>query len=409
MQRFIEIEQAVRSDAVGDVRRAAREAAAALAAGLHPGARVAVACGSRGITALGEIVTAVVTQLRSAGLRPFVAPAMGSHGGATAAGQLEVLADLGITEAALGVPIRAGLEVEQVAVTPAGIPVHFSRAALESDAVLVVNRVKPHTLLRDPLGSGLMKMLSVGLGHHLGARTLHAAGLQEHLVPATREVLARAPILGGIAVVENGNGQVAHLESVPAAAIPERDLALLALARSYMSAIPIDPLDVLVVQWMGKNVSGTGMDPNVVGLHRRHGGVPDRHISTLVALDLTPESHGNATGVGMADLITHRLRDKIDWPVTRTNCLTGGFLSGMKLPLSLPSDREALETAASVHGERDLRVAIIRDTLHLRRLWISEALAAEAARHPALRILGAPFELAFGPDGALVRPGPAGP
>jgi hypothetical protein len=172
-----------------------------------------------------------------------------------------------------------------------------------------------------------------------------------------------------------------------------------------MPGIPLEPLDVLVVRWIGKNLSGTGMDPNVVGLHRRRGGPPDRHITTLVALDLTAESHGNATGVGMADLITDRLRDKIDWPATRTNCLTGGFPDGMKLPPSAPDDREALRRAAQVHGERPLRAAIIEDTLHLQRLWISESLRAEAARHPALRVRGEPFALAFGPDGNLPRAG----
>ena len=400
-QRFVEIEQALRADVLDDLPRAARDAGAALASMLRPGARVAVACGSRGIDGIGTIVSGVVSALLSAGLRPFVVPGMGSHGGATAAGQLEVLAGFGLTEASLGAPIRAGLEVEQVASLPGGVPLYFSRAALDSDAVIPVNRVKLHTTLRAPLGSGLMKMIALGLGHELGARALHAAGLQEHVVPAARELLARVPIHGGVAIVENGEGRVAHLEAVPAAAIPERDLELLALSRSYMPAIPVDPLDVLVVRQMGKNVSGTGMDPNVVGLHRRQGGVPDRHISTLVALDLTEESHGNATGVGMADLITDRLRDKIVWPVTKTNCLTSGFVAGMKLPLSLPSDREAIETAALLHDRQPLRAAIIQDTLHLRRMWISEALLDEAARNPALRVLGHPVELEFQPDGGL--------
>lgn len=400
-QRFVQIEQALRADVLEDLPRAARDAGAVLAATLRPGARVAVACGSRGIDGIGTIVSGVVSALVSAGLRPFVVPAMGSHGGATAAGQLEVLAGFGLTEATLGVPVRAGLEVEQVASLPDGVPLCFSRAALDSDAIIPVNRVKLHTTLRAPLGSGLMKMIALGLGHELGARALHAAGLQEHVVPAARELLARVPIHGGVAIVENGEGRVVHLEVVPAAAIPERDVELLALSRSYMPSIPVDPLDVLVVRRMGKNVSGTGMDPNVVGLHRRHGGAPDRNISTLVALDLTDESHGNATGVGMADLITDRLRDKIVWPVTAMNCLTSGFVAGMKLPLSLPSDREAIETAARLHDGRALRTAIIQDTLHLRRLWISEALLDEAARNPALRVLGHPVELEFQPDGGL--------
>jgi hypothetical protein len=393
MQRFVEIEQRVDTAALEDAPSAAKRAAQELAGSLRPHARVAVACGSRGIAQIGLIVSAVVSGLLAAGLRPFIVPAMGSHGGATVPGQLAVLADHGIAEAVLGVPLQATQEVKQIASTPDGVPVYLSRAALEADAILPINRVKPHTTLLAPLGSGLMKMISVGLGNHLGAQTLHTAGLQEHLVPAAEAVLAHAPILGGIALVENGSGQVAHLEAVPARAIPERDQALLTLARSYMPSIPLEPLDVLVVRWMGKNLSGTGMDPNVVGLHRRRGGAPDRHIATLVALDLTAKSHGNATGVGMADLITDRLRDKIDWQATRTNCLTGGFPEGMRLPPSAPDDREALRLAARRHGERPLRVAIIQDTLHLQRLWISEA-------------RGEPFSLDFGPDGNLTRSGP---
>jgi len=333
-------------------------------------------------------------------------PAMGSHGGATVPGQLAVLADHGISEVAIGAPIHATQEVQQIASTPDGVPVHLSRAALEADAILPINRVKLHTTLRPPLGSGLMKMICIGLGNHTGAQALHAAGLQEHLVPAAKAALANAPIVGGIALVESGGGRVAHVEAVPAAAIPDRDQALLSLARSHMPGIPLDPLDVLVIRWMGKDLSGTGMDPNVVGLHRRHGGAPDRQIATLAVLDLTDRSHGNATGVGMADLITDRLRDKIDWPATRTNCLTGGFLDGMRLPPSAPDDREVLREATRRHGARAPRIAIIHDTLHLQRLWISEPLWPEAARHPALRVCGAPFALDFGPDGNLARSGP---
>ncbi|HEY8206021.1 MAG TPA: hypothetical protein VIG99_00975 [Myxococcaceae bacterium] len=401
--RFFCVEQVLETAAVEDVPRAAREAAAALAGPLRPGAKVALACGSRGIASLGEIAAAAAASLRALGHHPFVVPAMGSHGGATASGQRALLADLGVTEASVGAPIVATMEVEQVAATPDGVPLYMDRAALGADGVIAVNRIKPHTTLRGELGSGLMKMICVGLGNHEGARTLHAAGLQDHLLSAARAILARAPVLGGIAIVENGEGRVACLEAVPAAAIPERDRALLAVARRYMPGLPIDPLDVLVVRWMGKDVSGTGMDPNVVGLHRRQGGPPDRHIATLVALDLTGRSHGNATGVGMADLVTHRLRDKIDWEVTRTNCLTGGFEAGLRLPSLAADDREALRAAAALHGQ-PLRAAIVQDTLHLKRLWLSEALRDEAARAAGLRILGEPFELEFRQDGSLLLP-----
>lgn len=403
LPRFVEVHQTVPSPVVADVAAAARAAARTLAGGLRPGAQVAVTGGSRGIARIAEITGSVIAELEGLGLRPFIVPAMGSHGGGTAEGQVEVLAGYGISEATMHAPVRASMAVERLGETADGVPAHFDHIAAGTDAVIALNRVKPHTILRGELGSGLVKMLSIGLGKHAGAETLHAAGLQRHVVPVAETLLARSPLRGGIAIVENGDGGVAQIEPVTPDAYVAQDKALLVTARSYVPHLPIEPLDVLVVRRMGKSISGTGIDPNVVGMHRRLGGEPDHAIETIVVLDLTDDSHGNATGVGMADLITHRLRDKIDWTATSVNCLTTGWFEGMKLPYALPSDREVLETALGRYDPATVRMAVIDDTLHLNRLWLSESLIDDARALPALTVEEAPRPLAFDAAGALIR------
>jgi hypothetical protein len=398
---FFEVEQVWDGPTIPDVALAVGGATADLTSGLRTGSRVAIACGSRGISRIREVIAAVVSTLRKAGHAPFVVTAMGSHGGATDAGQEELLATYGITEEGVGAPIVARMDVARVGTSPDGVPLFFDKIALSADAVVLVNRVKPHTTLTGDLGSGLMKMLCVGLGNRIGAETMHAWGLQAHLRPVASALLGVTPVVGGIAIVENARGEIAHIEAVSAPQIVDRDRALLALARSYLPKISLDPIDVLVVRRMGKNISGTGMDPNVIGLHRRHGGAPDRTISTIVALDLSEESHGNATGVGMADLVTSRLRDKIDWKTTSTNCLTGKFPAGMRLPFALPSDREALETAFGLYDPASVRALVVDDTLHLSRIWASESLLEQCERTGNMRRTTVPAPLVFNSDGDL--------
>ena len=401
LPRFVEVHQALPSPAEADVPGTARAAARTLATGLRPGASVAITGGSRGIARIAEITGTVVAELDALGMRPFVVPAMGSHGGATAEGQAEVLAGYGITEQTMNAPVRSSMAAERVGMSVDDVPAYFDQIALGADAVFVLNRVKPHTILRGELGSGLVKMLSVGLGKHIGAQTIHLAGLQRHVVPVAETLLGRTPLRGGIAVVESGEGQVAHVEAVPVETFTTRDKELLNVARSYMPHLPIEPLDVLVVRRMGKNFSGTGIDPNVVGMYRRLGGEPDHDIATIVVLDLTEDSHGNATGVGMADLITQRLRDKIDWQATSVNCITSQFLGGMKLPFALATDREAIEMAAALYDPATVRMAVVDDTLHMGRVWLSESLIDEVRRRPELAWKGEPAPLAFSADGAL--------
>lgn len=401
LPEFFAADMRLPQPALHDPGADARRAAAELFAGLGPGTRVAIACGSRGIRGIAGLLRNIVAAAEERKLAPYLVTAMGSHGGATVEGQLAVLAHYGVTEAAVGAPIRAGMATRRIGTTPEGVHVHWDAEALAADAVIVVNRVKPHTTLRGELGSGLAKMAVIGLGNREGAEAGHGAGLQEHLRAMFGVVAAAAPLVGGIAVIENAAGSAARIEGLPAGEWLRREPELLAYARSLMPRIPVQPLDVLIVRRMGKNISGTGMDPNIIGMHRRHGGEADTHIRTIVALGIDPRSEGNATGVGMADLITERLRGSIDWERTRVNCFTGGFLNGLKLPYALPSDRAAIAAAVAASGGPSARCAIIESTLELSRLWLSANLRDEAAAHPHLALSGGARPLAFAADGNL--------
>jgi hypothetical protein len=266
--------------------------------------------------------------------------------------------------------------------TAEGIAVYIDRAAYEADAILLVNRVKPHSILTGDLGSGLMKMAGIGLGNALGADSIHVLGIERHLIPVARMVLERAPVQLGLAIVENSYDQTWKIEGVPLAEMEQADRRLLAEARALLPTIPFDPIDVLIVDMVGKNFSGTGMDPNVIGMHRRIGGPAQREIRRIVALDLSDESHGNAHGIGMADIITRTLRDKIDWHATYTNGLTADFLGGGKLPITCPTAYEAVGLAMKPFDPAQARVVRIADTAHLETMQVSRALIDELAALP---------------------------
>jgi hypothetical protein len=343
-----------------------------------------ITAGSRGIANIAVITAAVVEAVRRQGAEPFVVAAMGSHGGGADAGQRAVLDGYGITEAHIGCPISSTMETICLGETIDGLPVYFDRAAYESDGIIVLNRVKPHSSLTGELGSGLMKMAAIGLGKHRGADTIHTRGLAQHLVPAARLVLERAPVKLGVAIMENALDQTCKIETVPATAIEAADKRLLAEARALLPTIPFDPLDVLIVDQMGKNFSGTGMDPNVIGMHRRIGGPPQRTIHRIVVLDLSAASHGNANGVGMADIITQTLRDKIDWHATYTNAVTADFLWGAKLPVTCPTAHAAVALALKPFDVDHVRAVRVTDTAHLEEFWVSKALLAELGRFPSI-------------------------
>jgi hypothetical protein len=370
-----------------------------LRAQIAPGMRVAVTAGSRGIRDLVPVTRAAVAWLREAGAEPFVVPAMGSHGGATAAGQVKMLASLGVTEESVGCPIRATMEVVQVGAIADGTPVFMDRYAAEADGVLVINRIKTHTSFEGPIESGLAKMCAVGLGKRQGAETVHRTavyGLKEQMVPMGRVVVERGKVLAGIAIVEDAREQTAEIVALPPEEIGrDGEARLLARSKELMARLPFHQLDVLVVDELGKNISGTGMDTNIIGRLPIPGEPPlaSPVINVIVVLDLTPETQGNANGMGLADITTARLAAKVDFHATYMNVLTAGLVGLCKggLPITLPTGHDAVATAVKVCGQADpaaARVVRIKNTLLLEELDVSAALLPEVQAHPGLELVG---------------------
>lgn len=371
-------------------------------AGVGAGQRVAVTSGSRGIHAMTDITAAVVRAAADLGAKPFIIPAMGSHGGATGPGQAGILADLGITEAAMGCPIVATMDTTVLGRLASGAEVHFSTDALGADHIVVINRVKPHTAFRGRVESGLAKMLAVGLGRQKGASTIHRYGLAETVIPAAEMILQKTPVTLGLALVDNALGLTRTLEATGPEDLIETDARLLKEAWQHLPLVPVDRLDALVVDRMGKNISGAGLDPNVIGFWRREGGPrqPDYRIVTVH--DLTDQSHGNAVGVGMTDLIPKRLAQKIDPVPTAMNAITSGILASSRIPVTLDNDRAIIDTLMSlVPDPARIRLARIRDTKSLDRFWVTEAVREELADRPELEVDSQPLALSFDDSGNL--------
>ena len=394
------------ADLEGDVDRIVR--GSSLGGRIKPGFSVAIAAGSRGVANVSRIVAQVAATVRALGGEPFVVPAMGSHGGGTAEGQVQILAELGVTEARVGAPIRSSMEVDQIGRTDDGMPVYCDRNALSADAIVVVNRVKKHTDITAPIESGLVKMIAIGLGKKAQADLIHsygAPGLKKHIPLVARVTLARAPIALGIATLENGLEETAEVHGFEPGAIEAGERRLLARNKRLLPRLPFDEIDVLIVDRMGKEISGTGMDTNILGRYRIPGEPEPKspNVRFVIVLDLTDASHGNAIGLGLADLTTERLVAKIDRQATYVNGLTSGFLERAKIPITLPSDRSAIAAAfdrLSPEQRARPRVARIRDTLHVAEIEASPALL-EQARVPLER-LGPARALGFDADGTLL-------
>ena len=367
--------------------------------------RVAVTAGSRGIHDIATVVRAAVEWLRAAGADPFVVPAMGSHGGATTEGQLAVLADLGVHKAGVGAPVIATMDTVEVGRLANGTPVHWARVAAAADAVLLVNRVKPHTDYHGPIESGLAKIMAVGLGKQRGAEALHAGGvaaLGESIREAAQVILRHGNVLGGLAILENAHERTAAVELVAAAEIGgDGETALLRRAHDLLGRLPFTELDVLVVDRHGKDKSGTGMDTNVLGRCWVPGvpefAIPD--ITVVTVHGLTPASHGNAAGLGLADIAPLRILDAIDLRATYLNSVTSGTggLRRARLPMLLEDDAAVVRAAVAMCGRRDrtqVRLARIEDTLSLDQLMVTPALLPEVERDPHLSVAGEPVALA---------------
>lgn len=356
------------------------------APGVRQGMSIAVTAGSRGITGIPLILKTVVDVLRSMGASPFIVAAMGSHGGGTAEGQTQILHHLGIDEKAVGAPLRITSEAVSVGITSGGHVLYVDKEAAHADAIFSVNRVKLHTAYQDKLASGLFKMLTVGLGKVPGATQVHklsSSGMYSSIVEMGRLALEKLPILGGLAVVENGYEETARVEALLPAEMEEGEKKLLQYAAGLLPRLPVRQLDVLIVEEMGKNFSGTGMDTNVIGRWKATG-IPEPEwprIRRIVVLRLSKESHGNANGLGLADITTKKLVSAIDWNATLMNVRTTGFWDRAFCPPFPGSDRDAVEWSLKgmkVSDDQAISVARIRNTLHLEELWLNETAFASA-------------------------------
>jgi hypothetical protein len=404
LPRFVRVRQHLPSDSVPDVPGAVRAEFARLdlAERVYPGASVAITAGSRGIADIPLVIRTVVELVRELGAVPFIVPAMGSHGGATVEGQRHVLAEYGITEQSVGAPIRATMETVELGELASGARVYCDAYAAGADATIVVNRVKAHTAFRGDIESGLCKMTCIGLGKAPGAEQVHAFGLRETIPQAASLVLERGNVVAGLALVENATHHLAIVRGARPEDFLETDRTLLVEANGYLPRVPFERLHVLVVGWLGKNISGSGMDYNVVGMWRRIGGERVPNFERIVVLDMTEESDGNGLGVGIADFTTRRLFDRLDLPKMYLNGLTSGAFEAIKIPVVLESDRQALAVALHAVGHAEqARVAIVRSTLELDELLVSEALADEAAADSRLEVIGSPAALDFDTEGRL--------
>ena len=396
-------------DLAGEVR--SQLAGSPFAARLAPGSRVGIGVGSRGIANIAVIARAAVDYWKSMGMSPFLFPAMGSHGAATAAGQADVLAHYGITEASMGCPVVSQLDVVSLGRTPEGIETFMDRVAHESDGVMLLSRIKWHTDFTGKIESGLCKMMAIGLGKFAGARKYHVWGRRigmENVVRSVgRQVMASGKLLGGIAILEDACHHTAHVEAVPIDTLEQREEELLALVKSWAGRLPFD-LDVLIVDEMGKNYSGTGIDTKVVNrtntaIYNPWPDVPS--ITRLFVRELSPLSYGNAVGLGMIDVVTDRLVEQVDWNATRINTLTAGNPAAMRVPMHFPTDRECLEAVAGTIPKFDFAEVTfgwIRNTMELQTLAVSENLRPRIESDPQLEIFAGHAEIRFGADGNLL-------
>jgi hypothetical protein len=377
---------------------------AGFASRLVPGASVAIGVGSRGIANIASIVRSVVEFWKNRGMQPFILPAMGSHGAATAEGQAALLGKYGITEGHMGCPILSSLEVVSLGETPQNIPVFMDRNAHEADGVMLVGRVKWHTDFAGKIESGLFKMMAIGLGKLAGARNYHTCayklGLEQVIRSVGRQVLASGKILGGLAILEDAHHNTAQLTAVPVECMEQREEELLSLVKSWMGRIPVD-LDLLILDEIGKNISGSGMDTKVVnrGVYGEYNPWPaTRRIERIYIRDLTTMSYGNGVGLGLADVVSDRLLAKIDWNPTYINAITASAPAAGRIPIHFPTDRECLESIAATVGKIDtteVTIGWLRNSLELDVIGLSENLLPQIRNNSLLEVIGPAREIEF--------------
>lgn len=372
---------------------------------------VAITVGSRGIANIAEITKAIVDHFLGLGARPFIVPAMGSHGGGTAEGQREIVEGYGMTEESLGVEIRSSMETVVVDTTPQGIPVHFDRNAWEADHVVVAGRVKPHTGFSGEIESGLHKMMLIGLGKHEGAKIYHRAiqnySFAEIIHAVADSVLSRCGVVAGVAIVENAYDETALIEAVPPSVFYDREKELLRMAREGMPRLPFHECDLLIIDEIGKNISGTGLDTNVVGRKRSDADATDGegiHCHRIFVRSLTAATHGNATGIGLAEFTNRVTADAIDHRATQINAITGGHPAAAMTPIVCDTDLEAVSMALQTVGlvePPEARVMQITNTLHVAELLVSEAYRSQVVERDDLEVLSDAEPMAFDTAGGL--------
>jgi len=358
---------------------------------VKPGMTIAVGCGSRGINNIAECTKQVIAELKALGAKPFIFPAMGSHGGATAEGQREVLEGYGITEATMGCPVHSQMDVVELGKLDSGMPVYMDKLAAAADGVVLICRIKPHTNFRAPIESGIVKMMTIGMGKIIGATTLHTDGMDKfgELLPnAAKLIMAKKNFLIGVGMVENAADETAIIEAVPGEQVFDREPVLQAKAKSLMARLQFDEIDVLVVEKIGKNISGSGMDPNITGRNCRFTEWDMKPLVKKIAiLGLTPETHGNATGLGLADVITMRLYRDIDIAKTYANVITSTYLDGAGIPIIMNTDQEAIQLAVKTVVRvkpQDTRIVRVANTLEIMDIHVSEPLLPLVKANPSM-------------------------
>ncbi|MFF2498162.1 lactate racemase domain-containing protein [Peribacillus sp. NPDC058075] len=403
LPKMVKVRQKFRTpqiaDVAGEVKKAIKEAG--VLSRIKEYDRVAIAVGSRGVADLPTLVKETVAAVKKAGGNPFIVPAMGSHGGATAEGQIDVLLQLGISEKSVGAPILSSMEVIKLDELPNGLPVYIDKLAYESDKIIVINRIKPHTAFRGPVESGLMKMITIGLGKQKGAEAAHAYSFKymaEHVPEMAKISLAKAPIIFGLATIENAYDKPAKIVAVPAEDLEEVEPGLLLEAKSLMPKIHFDSMDVLIVNELGKDISGDGMDPNITGNFATPYATGGPEVKRTVVLGLTEKTHGNANGIGMADMTTKAVMNEIEWEKGYANALTSTVTDVVKLPMFLDTQELAVKAAIKTCNAFNLnkvRVVRIKNTLEISEIWISESMMEEALKNKNIEILSKPEELAL--------------
>lgn len=411
MPKMVRIRQKFARPICADVTSEVKKEVAQFLHKLPSGARVAIAVGSRGISNIREVAAAVVQEMKRGGAKPFIVPAMGSHGGATAEGQEKVLQVYGINEHSVGAPIVSSMEVIKIGSLNNNIPVYFDKNASQADAIIPINRIKPHTDFHDEIESGIAKIMVIGLGKHKGALSIHkdgASGLRQIIPAAARLITEKMPIFFGVAMVENAYHETALIEAIGRDELEEKEKKLLLKAKELMPHLPSDKIDVLIVEEMGKDISGAGMDTNIIGrmmiLGEKEPSSPQ--IKRIVVLDLSQETHGNAAGLGLADFITKKLFKKMNYEDSLVNILTARFIIRGKIPITLNNDRQAIEIALDtcwgVQSER-ARVVRIKNTLRLAEVYISEALTEELTGRDDIEVIGKLEEMKFDKEGNLAK------